>query len=56
MDPVTGGALVDDICQTQVPGIFACGNVLQVHDLVDYVSEEAERAGIGAAELILGGN
>ncbi len=56
MDPVTGGALVDDICQTQVPGIFACGNVLQVHDLVDYVSEEAERAGIGAAELILGGD
>ena len=55
MDPITGGALVDDICQTQVPGIFACGNVLQVHDLVDYVSEEAERAGIGAAELILNG-
>ena len=55
MDPVTGGALVDDICQTQIPGIFACGNVLQVHDLVDYVSEEAERAGIGAAELILNG-
>ncbi len=55
MDPITNGALVDDICQTQVPGIFACGNVLQVHDLVDYVSEEAERAGIGAAELILNG-
>lgn len=55
MDPVTGGALVDDICQTQIPGIFACGNVLQVHDLVDYVSEEAERAGIGAAELVLAG-
>ena len=55
MDPITGGALVDDICQTQIPGIFACGNVLQVHDLVDYVSEEAERAGIGAADLILNG-
>ena len=55
MDPITNGALVDDICQTQIPGIFACGNVLQVHDLVDYVSEEAERAGIGAAELILTG-
>jgi len=55
MDPITNGALVDDICQTQVPGIFACGNVLQVHDLVDYVSEEAERAGIGAADLILNG-
>jgi hypothetical protein len=55
MDPITGGALVDENCQTQIPGIFACGNVLQVHDLVDYVSEEAERAGIGAAELILNG-
>ena len=55
MDPVTGGALVDENCQTQIPGIFACGNVLQVHDLVDYVSEEAERAGIGATELIFNG-
>ena len=52
MDPVTNGALVDDRCMTQIPGIFACGNVLQVHDLVDYVSEEAERAGIGAAEFV----
>jgi len=54
MDPVTNGAIVDENCQTQVPGIFACGNVLQVHDLVDYVSEEAERAGLGAAALVLG--
>ena len=54
MDPVTGGALVDESCQTAIPGIFACGNVLQVHDLVDYVSEEAERAGIGAAGFIRG--
>ena len=52
MDPVTNGALVDENCQTQVSGIFACGNVLQVHDLVDYVSEEAERAGIGAAKFL----
>ena len=54
MDPITNGALVDENCQTQIPGIFACGNVLQVHDLVDYVSEEAERAGIGAAKLVAG--
>ncbi|MBE6935025.1 MAG: FAD-binding protein [Ruminococcaceae bacterium] len=54
IDPVTNGALVDENCQTAVPGIFACGNVLQVHDLVDYVSEEAERAGIAAAGLVAG--
>ncbi len=54
IDPVTSGALVDENCQTAVPGIFACGNVLQVHDLVDYVSDEAERAGKGAAALIHG--
>jgi len=54
MDPITGGALVDEHCQTQIPGIFACGNVLQVHDLVDYVSEEAERAGAGAAAFVRG--
>ena len=52
MDPITGGALVDDGCQTAVPGIFACGNVLHVHDLVDYVSEEAERAGVSAADFV----
>ncbi len=55
MDPITGGALVDENCQTQIPGIFACGNVLQVHDLVDYVSEEAERAGLGAADYVKNG-
>ena len=54
IDPITNGALVDENCQTMVSGIFACGNVLQVHDLVDYVSEEAERAGIGAAQLVAG--
>ena len=54
MDPVTNGALVDEHCQTGIPGIFACGNVLQVHDLVDYVSDEAERAGLGAASYVKG--
>ena len=54
IDPVTNGALVDETCQTQTPGIFACGNVLQVHDLVDYVSEEAERAGLGAVAYVNG--
>ena len=52
IDPVTNGAIVDENCQTQIEGIFACGNVLQVHDLVDYVSEEAERAGVGAAMFV----
>ncbi len=54
IDPITNGALVDEYCQTMVSGIFACGNVLQVHDLVDYVSEEAERAGIGAVNFVNG--
>lgn len=54
IDPITNGALIDENCQTQVSGIFACGNVLQVHDLVDYVSEEAERAGLGAVKYVQG--
>lgn len=54
IDPVTNGALVDENYQTKIPGIFACGNVLQVHDLVDYVSEEAERAGLGAVKYVNG--
>lgn len=49
---VTNGPLVDQDRQTSVPGIFACGNVLHVHDLVDYVSEEAEIAGKAAAQYI----
>lgn len=52
LDKVTGGAIVDQSRQTETEGIFACGNVLHVHDLVDYVSEEAEIAGRGAAEYI----
>ncbi len=55
IDPVTGGAVVDNRCQTDTEGIYACGNVLQVHDLVDYVSDEAERAGKAAAEYVLSG-
>lgn len=53
LDAVTGGAEVDQDRQTSVDGIFACGNVLHVHDLVDFVSDEAEIAGRGAAEYIL---
>jgi pyruvate/2-oxoglutarate dehydrogenase complex dihydrolipoamide dehydrogenase (E3) component len=51
---VTNGPLVDQDRQTSVPGIFACGNVLHVHDLVDFVSEEAEIAGKAAAQYIAG--
>ena len=53
IDNVTSGAVVDQNRQTSVEGIFACGNVLQVHDLVDYVSEEAEIAGKAASEYII---
>lgn len=52
MDPVTGGAIVDQNRQTSCEGIFSCGNVLHVHDLVDYVSEEAVIAGSSAARYI----
>jgi len=54
LSPVTGGAVVDDTLQTSVPGIFACGNVLHVHDLVDYVSAESLRAGKAAADYAQG--
>ena len=53
---VTSGAIVDQDRQTSIPGIFACGNVLHVHDLVDFVSDEAEIAGKAAAEYIRGGD
>ena len=52
LSPVTSGAIVDQDRQTLKEGIYACGNVLHVHDLVDYVSEEAEIAGKAAAEFI----
>ncbi len=54
LDPVTNGAIVNQRLQTSVPGIFACGNVLQVHDLVDNVSEESQRAGRNAALFVQG--
>ena len=52
LDPVTGGAVVNQDRETTVDGIFSCGNVLHVHDLVDYVSQEAEIAGAGAARYL----
>lgn len=52
LDPITGGALVDQDRETSISGVFACGNVLHVHDLVDFVSEEAALAGRAAAEYI----
>lgn len=55
MNPVTGGPVVDDSLETSIPGVFACGNVLHVHDLVDFVSEEAAQAGEQAAKYIRGG-
>ncbi len=54
LDQITKGAVVDQDRQTEIEGIFSCGNVLHVHDLVDYVSEEAEIAGKGAADYING--
>lgn len=55
IDGRTQGAVVDDRCMTSIPGVFACGNVLHVHDLVDFVSMEAARAGKAAAEYVKSG-
>lgn len=55
LDPITGGPIVDSALMTRIPGVFAAGNVLQVHDLVDYVSQEASRAGLEAARYALTG-
>ena len=54
LSPITGGATVDQNRQTETEGVYACGNVLHVHDLVDYVSEEAEIAGRAAVKYING--
>lgn len=56
LDPRTRGAVVDQSLQTRVPGIFACGNVLHVHDLANNVTTESERAGAAAAAYALGGS
>lgn len=55
MSPVTSGPLVNESLETNVEGVFACGNVLHVHDLVDFVSQEAQAAGKNAAEYVLSG-
>lgn len=52
LDPITGGPIVNDMMETSICGIFAAGNVVHVHDLVDYVSHEGELAGLGAAHFI----
>lgn len=55
MSPVTSGPLVNECLETNIEGVFACGNVLHVHDLVDFVSQEAAAAGKHAAEYVLHG-
>ena len=54
LSPLTSGAEVDDLLQTNIPGVFACGNVLHVHDLVDHVSNESFKAGHAAAAYAKG--
>lgn len=56
INPITSGPIVNDSLETNVDGIFACGNVLHVHDLVDYVSQEATSAGKNAASYIMNGS
>ena len=55
MEPVTSGPVVNESLETSVEGVFACGNVLHVHDLVDFVSEEAATAGRNAASYVKAG-
>ncbi len=56
MNPVTSGPMVNDRLETDIEGVFACGNVLHVHDLVDFVSEEASLAGENAAHYVKSGS
>ena len=53
MDSRTNGAVVYENMETSIPGVFACGNVVHVHDLVDYVSQESEKAGAAAADFVM---
>lgn len=55
MSPATNGAIVDESFHTSIPGIFSCGNVLQVHDVVDYATLESEKAGVAAANWAMTG-
>ncbi len=55
MDPHTKGAVVYENMETEIPGVFACGNVVHVHDLVDFVSGESETAGAAAAAYVQNG-
>lgn len=54
MDNITRGVIVNESMETSISGIFACGNVVHVHDLVDYVTEESRKAGTGAAKYVKG--
>jgi len=55
ISPITSGPIVNECLETNIEGVFACGNVLHVHDLVDFVSQEAQAAGKSAAEYVLHG-
>lgn len=54
LDPITGGPRVNEAMETSLEGVFACGNVVHVHDLVDWVTEESRRAGKNAARFVFG--
>ena len=55
IDPRTNGPVVFENCETSIPGVFACGNVLHVHDLVDFVTAESQKAGRAAADFVQNG-
>ncbi len=55
MSRITSGPVVNEMLETNIPGVFACGNVLHVHDLVDFVSEEAAKAGLNASKFVQAG-